>query len=57
VLGQLSEHRIPVLATIICGPHQATAKYQGGVRTMYRLLADDGAYGERRNQLTHPAYA
>jgi hypothetical protein len=46
-----------VLATIICGPHQATAKYQGGVRTMYRLLADDGAYGERRNQLTHPAYA
>jgi putative transposase len=24
---------------------------------MYRLLADDGAYGERRNQLTHPAYA
>lgn len=28
----------------------------GSVRTMYRLLAAQGASGERRNQLSHPAY-
>ena len=32
-------------------------QYQGSVRTMYRLLAGDGACSERRHQLTHPAYA
>jgi len=32
-------------------------RYLGSVRTMYRLLALDGASRERRNQLTHPAYA
>jgi len=31
--------------------------YVGSVRTMYRLLAASGANHERRNQLTHPAYA
>lgn len=31
--------------------------YLGSVRTMYRLLAADGQARERRNQLTHPAYA
>ena len=31
--------------------------YLGSVRTMYRLLAGDDAVRERRNQLTHPAYA
>jgi transposase InsO family protein len=30
--------------------------YLGSVRTMYRLLAVDGAVRERRNQLTHPVY-
>lgn len=29
----------------------------GSVRTMYRLLQAQGANGERRNQLSHPAYA
>lgn len=32
-------------------------RYLGSVRTMYRLLAVDGQTRERRNQLTHPAYA
>jgi putative transposase len=32
-------------------------RYLGSVRTMYRLLAADGQARERRNQLTHPAYA
>jgi putative transposase len=31
--------------------------YLGSVRTMYRLLAANGGCPERRNQLTHPAYA
>jgi len=31
--------------------------YLGSVRTMYRLLAANGSSRERRNQLTHPAYA
>ena len=31
--------------------------YVGSVRTMYRLLASDSGSRERRNQLTHPAYA
>ena len=31
--------------------------YIGSVRTMYRLLVADGSSRERRNQLTHPAYA
>ena len=31
--------------------------YIGSVRTMYRLLACSGSCRERRNQLTHPAYA
>ena len=31
-------------------------RYLGSVRTMYRLLAANGACRERRNQLTHPAY-
>ena len=31
--------------------------YLGSVRTMYRLLTTDGQSRERRNQLTHPAYA
>jgi putative transposase len=31
--------------------------YLGSVRTMYRRLAADGHSRERRNQLTHPAYA
>lgn len=31
--------------------------YLGSVRTMYRLLTVDGQARERRNQLTHPAYA
>jgi len=32
-------------------------RYLGSVRTMYRLLAANGGCRERRNQLTHPAYA
>jgi putative transposase len=58
LLGTLNSERFAdsALATV-----HATlldeGKYQGGVRTMYHLLADNGAYGERRNQLTHPAYA
>ena len=32
-------------------------RYLGSVRTMYRLLAANGASRERRRQLTHPAYA
>jgi len=31
--------------------------YVGSVRTMYRRLAADGQVRERRDQLTHPAYA
>ena len=31
-------------------------RYLGSVRTMYRVLAASGSAGERRNQLTHPAY-
>ena len=31
--------------------------YLASVRTMYRLLACEGASRERRHQLTHPAYA
>jgi len=31
-------------------------RYIGSVRTMYRLLAADGASRERRRQLVHPAY-
>ena len=31
--------------------------YMGSTRTMYRLLAADGESRERRDQLTHPAYA
>lgn len=31
--------------------------YLGSVSTMYRLLTSDGPCRERRNQLTHPAYA
>ena len=31
-------------------------RYLGSVRTMYRLLAANGGGGERRRQLTHPAY-
>jgi putative transposase len=30
--------------------------YVGSVRTMYRMLAQDGGCRERRNQLTHPTY-
>ena len=32
-------------------------RYLGSVRTMYRHLAASGGSRERRNQLTHPAYA
>ncbi len=32
-------------------------RYMGSTRTMYRLLAADGESRERRDQLTHPAYA
>jgi transposase InsO family protein len=32
-------------------------RYLGSVRTMYRVLAANGGCRERRNQLTHPAYA
>lgn len=32
-------------------------RYLGSVRTMYRLLAAHGGSRERRDQLTHPAYA
>nr|WP_320534390.1 IS3 family transposase [Robbsia andropogonis] len=32
-------------------------RYLGSVRTMYRLLAADGASGERRPQRVHPIYA
>lgn len=31
-------------------------RYLASVRTMYRLLAQDGCSAERRAQLTHPAY-
>jgi hypothetical protein len=31
-------------------------RYLGSVRTMYRVLALDGATLERRNQRTHPTY-
>ena len=31
-------------------------RYLGSVRTMYRLLANNGGCRERRDQLTHPAY-
>ena len=32
-------------------------RYMGSVRTMYRVLTANGSSTERRNQLTHPAYA
>ncbi len=32
-------------------------RYIASVRTMYRLLAQDGSSAERRAQLSHPAYA
>jgi putative transposase len=32
-------------------------EYRCSVRTMYRLLADRGQTGDRRNQLRRPAYA
>lgn len=32
-------------------------RYLGSVRTMYRLLAANAGGGERRRQLSHPAYA
>lgn len=32
-------------------------RYLGSVRTMYRVLGANGGCRERRNQLTHPAYA
>jgi putative transposase len=35
----------------------AEGRYLGSVRTMYRLLAAEGASRERRSQLSHPAYA
>jgi putative transposase len=31
--------------------------YLASERTMYRILAEDGQTGERRNQLTHPRHA
>lgn len=31
-------------------------RYECSVRTMYRVLADDGATRERRDQLRHPSY-
>jgi putative transposase len=31
--------------------------YLASERTMYRILADAGPTGERRNQLTHPRHA
>jgi len=46
-----------------CSPRQTYATlldegvYLGSVRTMYRLLAGCDQVRERRNQLTHPAYA
>jgi putative transposase len=46
-----------------CSPRQTYATlldegvYLGSVRTMYRLLAGCNQVRERRNQLTHPAYA
>src|ERR1035438_1892531 len=42
------------------GAIQATlldeGRYLCSTRTMYRVLAQDGAMRERRDQLTHPAY-
>lgn len=32
-------------------------KYLCSIRTMYRILGEDGQVGDRRNQLTHPHYA
>ena len=32
-------------------------QYLASERTMYRILAENGGVGERRNQLRHPAYA
>jgi putative transposase len=46
-----------------CAPQTVYAKllddgvYLASVRTMYRLLAQQGQSGERRNQRVHPAYA
>ncbi len=46
-----------------CAPHTVYAKllddgvYLASVRTMYRVLAEQGQSRERRNQRVHPAYA
>ncbi len=66
----LSEAERQVLRTALCSERFADCSpptiyatllddgvYLGSVRTMYRLLAEDGPVRERRNQLTHPAYA
>jgi hypothetical protein len=31
-------------------------RYHGSVRTMYRVLAQEGQVGERRRQRVHPSY-
>lgn len=41
----------------VCATLLDEGRYLASVRTMYRLLAQDGATLERRAQLTHPAYA
>jgi putative transposase len=58
VLGELHDARFrdaspaEVYATLL-----DEGRYLCSERTMYRLLADGGEVKERRNQLTHPAYA
>lgn len=58
VLGELHHERFldtspaEVYATLL-----DEGRYLCSERTMYRLLADRGEVKERRNQLTHPAYA
>jgi putative transposase len=41
----------------VCATLLDEGVYLASERTMYRILAQQGESGERRNQLTHPAYA
>ena len=58
VLAELHSERF-----VDCSPAQVWAtlldegRYLASQRTMYRLLAANGETGERRDQLSHPAYA
>ena len=58
VLHELNSERFADMApAAIYATLLDEGRYLCSVRTMYRLLAANGAVRERRNQLTHPVYA